>query len=514
MGFQLSILRICHLSRFQLFRFWVGTGFCLLLSACSPSLYPLKHGITIDGEGRPLNPSNSDLETDVEFDNHINEIAAAAAGHKRILIFVHGGLNTLNGSAERINGLMANYFNSHLNDYYPIFVNWDSGFFSSYFEHLTMVRQGKVEPVKGPFTTPFVFLEDTGRAVTRAPIAWFHQSGTDWKSTTFPNQPYTTCPEDYEPWLHPEIQSQNALYCVLTDGSSSPAIRLSLGSATGEVWYKPHMLGRFFSYWLTAPVKYSLVPFIDGFGKPAWDNMVRRTRNMYRTPKEFDLRDRIIETSGDKAQVEAAAREALQRSQTGALARLLRQLDQKLAGNSSHEIILIGHSMGTIVLNELLRIQPDYPNLRVSEIVYMAAACSIRDFQQSVIPFMQSERGKNTRFYNLTLHPLNDAREVDWAFLDLIPRGSLLEWIDTLLSDPSTPLDRTLGKWENIIQATHIIPPPMRPRIVLKVFGVGDTLSDGPQRHGEFDDFQPQDGQTWRFWEPSFREPGVYRWLQ
>ena len=90
--------------------------------------------------------------------------------------------------------------------------------------------------------------------------------------------------------------------------------------------------------------------------------------------------------------------------------------------------------------------------------------------------------------------------------------GSLLEWIDTFLTDPATPLDRTLGKWENIIQATHIIPLPVRPRVALKAFGVGTTATEGPQRHGEFDNYRPGEGQTWRFWEPSFREPGFYHW--
>lgn len=41
---------------------------------------------------------------------------------------------------------------------------------------------------------------------------------------------------------------------------------------------------------------------------------------------------------------------------------------------------------------------------------------------------------------------------------------------------------------------------------------MGKTETDGPQRHGEFDNYEPWKGQTWRFWEPSFREPGVYHW--
>ena len=67
-------------------------------------------------------------------------------------------------------------------------------------------------------------------------------------------------------------------------------------------------------------------------------------------------------------------------------------------------------------------------------------------------------------------------------------------------------MDRTLGKWENIIQPTHIIPNEVRDRVYIKGFPVGDTNKDRPQKHGEFDEYRPGDGQTWKFWDRAFWE--------
>jgi pimeloyl-ACP methyl ester carboxylesterase len=68
---------------------------------------------------------------------------------------------------------------------------------------------------------------------------------------------------------------------------------------------------------------------------------------------------------------------------------------------------MIGHSMGTIVVNELVQVYPDLP---YESLVYMAGAANIRDTQKAVVPLLTQNRGC-TRFYGLMLHPINDARE-------------------------------------------------------------------------------------------------------
>lgn len=45
--------------------------------------------------------------------------------------------------------------------------------------------------------------------------------------------------------------------------------------------------------------------------------------------------------------------------------------------------------MGAIILNEAIRSFPRVPYL---EVVYMAAACSIRDFDESVVPDLRTHK--------------------------------------------------------------------------------------------------------------------------
>lgn len=59
---------------------------------------------------------------------------------QRILIYIHGGLNSPYGSINRAvqlsDGILAA-------DSYPIFINWQSSLMSSYWEHVWYVRQGE-----------------------------------------------------------------------------------------------------------------------------------------------------------------------------------------------------------------------------------------------------------------------------------------------------------------------------------------------------------------------------------
>src|SRR5205823_4077456 len=150
----------------------------------------------------------------------------------------------------------------------------------------------------------------------------------------------------------------------------------------------------------------------------------------------------------------------------GAVQRFADQLKEKIRTDHEHayEITLVGHSMGTMVLNEFIRRNPELP---YRNIVYMGAACTVRDFANSVIPCMRANN--KVRFYNLCLHPTAELRERygDW---EIPPRGSLLVWIDDMFSNPATPLDGTLGRWENIVASTYVIPAEMRNRVTLKAF--------------------------------------------
>ena len=426
--------------------------------------------VLVDHSGRSLYLSGTNAlkpESTNDFESHLaaitNAIATdtnclAADGTRQILIFVHGGLNSYNQSLQRVDELTNHIAANH---YYPLFVNWDSGLKSSYLEHLFLVRQGEVEPFWGPVTFPLYFVADVGRAVTRAPVVWYFQLTSDFTTTV-----------RYESPVNFWHSRSNAL--ARASSNSWTGLRLSIGS-DDRTWASK--CGYFSSYVVTFPCKLVTGPFIDAFGKSAWDNLSRRTQTMFRSPEQF-------EQPAISNEIWVAHQRTGQPAD-GAVARLMQSLDDLAAANPSNHyaITLIGHSMGTIVANEMLR---THPNLCYSNIVYMGAACSVSDFASAVIPCL--ERQTNAYFYNLTLHPIAEAREAQWSYLDLTPRGSLLEWIDNFLANPRTVPERTLGKWDNAISTTALIPTNVANRVRIKAFAVGprDKFPDNPMVHGDF----------------------------
>jgi hypothetical protein len=105
------------------------------------------------------------------------------------------------------------------------------------------------------------------------------------------------------------------------------------------------------------------------------------------------------------------------------------------------------------------------------------------------------------RFYNLCLDPTAELRETHGY--EIPPRGSLLVWIDDYFANPATPLDRTLGRWENIVESTYVIPddPQIRKRITLKAFALNPTDAfdpNNPQQHGHFRYLRYWDESLWK----------------
>src|SRR4029077_12548648 len=128
------------------------------------------------------------------------------------------------------------------------------------------------------------------------------------------------------------------------------------------------------------------------------------------------------------------------RSRPGALELLMQRLSAEQRKGKSYSITLVGHSMGAIVSNEMIK---RHPELSFDRIVYLAAACSVRDCQDSVVPYMLAQKAKNhpVQFYNLSLHPIAEVSEAlggdpgpvslgglgkTAAGVILVPRGSLL----------------------------------------------------------------------------------------
>jgi hypothetical protein len=153
--------------------------------------------------------------------------------------------------------------------------------------------------------------------------------------------------------------------------------------------------------------------------------------------------------------------------------------------------------MGTIVLDRVLLHFPDLP---VSRIYYLAPATTVHELETGVVPFL--ERNPGTLYYHGMLHPYADAGEWQPGFLDLVPRGSLLEWVDDYLTTPETPFDRVSGKWSNIVAARQVFTPAVRARVVLKSFGVRDRFdADDPVRYRALERHDGLSLPGFRFWD-------------
>jgi len=225
-------------------------------------------------------------------------------------------------------------------------------------------------------------------------------------------------------------------------------------------------------YYASLPFRVASTPFVDSIGSSAWENMVRRTRTGVHRPREFEINIEPSIREQIKADIKRFPRG------TGGFAKFFHMIEMcygQANGSkpihadpkstdcfvnpkifSNVELTVIGHSMGTIVINELL---PLFRELPVKDIVYMASAASVRDSKRSLAPLLSHEDNSkhSQKFYNLMLHPMNDAQEL--AVKGMAPSGSLLAWIDEMYENPRTMLDRKFGKWRNVRATKHIFRP-------------------------------------------------------
>jgi hypothetical protein len=240
--------------------------------------------------------------------------------------------------------------------------------------------------------------------------------------------------------------------------------------------------GRTASYIATVPTKTAVLSVFGTLGESSWDMLNRRCKAMIHHTNSFrpDGQAYFNETDDDLHDSESTG--------VGALAVFLRRLEKFCQKHPDIKVVAVGHSMGAIVLNEAIR---SFPKVPYRDIVYMAAACSIRDFDASVVPYLRAH--KKTQFYNLCLHPRAEDREDN--LYDLVPRGSFLVWIDEFLSHPQSFTDRTLGNFENVMLASKIFHPKIHGQLHMSAMGAGPGQSD-PQKHGAFSSHE--------FWKEAF----------
>jgi len=441
-------------------------------------------------------------------------------GVKRVLIFIHGGLNTQIGSLERVVDTRKNteaklYNRIAESGYYPIFVNWRSSFTSTYLEGITSIRQGQKRPVLGGITAPLVVVYDVIRSVARAPLVWSNQAVNDLSTMPVLEDGLTTRdPQEVAKQLVCDYTFTNTDACKSNVRSEAlifkkPPICVpfnvrSTEELEGHVPNDPRpdpnpvtfpisvgedlrtcsdMVPSFLSYVVTLPSRLLLEAPLDAVGTGAWDVMLRRTQTLFNRDDQFQHPSKDFIEPVSNPDVKAMA----DIPRRGGLSMFLKGLNEGIQLQGGQwEITIVAHSMGAIIANQLLRqLMALKYAIPIQNIVYMAAAASVQDVQSSVVPYLRQPHQPS--FYNLMLHPVADERERYAAVIDPTPRGSLLVMIDNFLSKPMTYSERTAGRFDNFMRAVHNVPKDVRPRVHIKSFSVGgDAEAASPVKHGDF----------------------------
>jgi hypothetical protein len=457
---------------------WLGVAAC----TTPPGLE--RHVVFINEDGQLVAPTNGLPEINKPHEYLTNLISSIATSQfhtgntRQVMIFVHGGLNDPTDTLQSATNLIA----AIQTNAYPIFVVWNSGLGSCYWDHLCRIRQGRVEPncFWRIVTCPAYLLVDIGRGITRTPVVWYYQCRNDMSllADTF----------SISQKLTPEQKLNNLKNLSLFSESGTPRTQ-SLNISLGPDHIDDHWCDRALrvtAYCLTWPFKLLTAPLIDAMGKAAWENMSRRTQTAFCTPKYYSS------PSSTNTPV------TIGKPSDAGLSLFFNDLDTFLhTAGTNCELTIIGHSMGAMIINKALR---QTPSLTIRNIVYMAPACSFRDFQTSVLPYLHAN--PQTQFYCLGLHPRNERREMHWYYGEVAPLGSLLAWIDNYYTLPKIVPDLTLGSFDNLYDCAASLPTNVLSQLHFKFFPTycDTNYPEGnPQYHGAFSETN--------FWEQAFWEP-------
>ena len=368
------------------------------------------------------------------------------AERKGVVIFIHGG----NTSPRKALNSSVKLYRKILEDgYYPIFICWDSNLRRAYTEQLLRIRSGLYGRRTYIDSSYFLLADIVGSAMRWIPTCDF------LIQTLKRSSRWTKCATEVDPG---RFQGP-----TITQGTWKPGLSWRRGAQIA----------------VGAGIQAMVVlPWIGIYVPRAWENLLRRTRAMFRAPSEFDAALAHGHPMPDESKYSPCE---------GAMARFLDELaETTLADNIP--VTLIAHSMGAMIANDVLEYKTGLP---YESLVYMAPACSVRDFAQAVGPVL---RGRKTNAYVLTLHPKVEAGGEWHGWI----AGSVLEWLEGTLTPPNAYMDRALGKWDNALRTCHVYDQNIRQQIHIKSFSYDGRARKKPFEH---DHFHHADV---RFWDPAF----------
>ncbi|NOV29552.1 hypothetical protein DDY07_07280 [Methylomonas sp. ZR1] len=286
-------------------------------------------GHTIFGTQKVKEIENHQSNKDPELEYIEKRIDEALKENNKIAIYIHGGLNYPSESVDKANKISKQIQET---GYTPIFIDWRSGFWTTYKEHLLHSRQGEYLEVWGPLTAPFTFLEDIGRGVTRAPMRFFQVMNNYGKSILFGeyggennaselskhylsgdfvnNQCKTNTPSivnnKYNFGELPKLCDERSLTKKVGDGL------LNFGQAT---------------------LALTTAPIFDTLATSAWSTMKRRTEIMFSK--------RICYDEDDGCDYRKDSIENYQASKEGAASKFFRILKEKQDKNKNVKVLLL-----------------------------------------------------------------------------------------------------------------------------------------------------------------------------
>ncbi|MGH7231806.1 MAG: hypothetical protein ACREJU_10680 [Nitrospiraceae bacterium] len=328
----------------------------------------------------------------------------------RVLVFVHGGMNGYKADFKRIRGLVERdpgemkpaILHAAHSTYYPIFINWNSDLPDSIKDDLFFIRAGEREADwYTALTWPFLLIGRLAGSVASLPVSMGH-TGRNIKEG-----------------FKGAIEQGDSKACAVAD----------------VIAHSPLFL-----------INAATTPLLEGFGRPGWHIMKRRA--------ELSIASRL--EKNDHRSMEGAVR---------TLIKTIRQpiLQLTVDHQIAVEITLVGHSMGSLILNRLLAVLEQQGGLiPIQHIIYLAPAASIEELDEMVFPFLVSHR--ETKFWLFTLNRRDEAREIPQPLAILLPRGSLLAWIDTFLEPVGAVGDKTLGSIRNVNNYYQPEPLPFTPQ--------------------------------------------------
>ncbi|MBU0730510.1 MAG: hypothetical protein KKE17_12450 [Proteobacteria bacterium] len=431
----------------------------LLSACCTATNTPVENIIEIDKKGRPGIPDSDAIFTRKDYEEHLEKNLLNFGNKKKVIIFIHGGLNTTECSEVRAEELKTKFGD----EYHPVFIHWRSDLTTTYIEHLWNHRQGEHWDFWGPVTSPIVFGIDIGKGIVRTPMIWWYQLVSFLKACGYDAAHYENAKK------------------IGTLLENDPRVNYTPGEDyrgnSLEIFQGVIGFFEFAGSLITAPL-------FDAVGTGSWDVMKRRTDTMFATMFTADDLD------------EYKSLDEYERMKQGSLAIFFEKLKTK--NLSGVEVILVGHSMGTIVASEILS---KWPEIQYDRIIFMAAACTIKDFERSVAPYLKKH--PDTEFYNYTLHP--KAENYEAHFGGFGGTGSLLVQIDNFYANPVSEKERTLGKWENIMNGFNYFDDEILGRLhfctmdydptVKNIFGKENP--NPPIKHGDF-------GASNNFWKEDY----------